>query len=378
MSEPLALKYRPRTFDDLVGQPVVRAVLSKMVAERTVPSGLLFTGVRGAGKTTSGRVLAAGMNCEKHPVGPCGHCASCEAVFNGTSLDVIEVDAASSGLVADVRKLTDMVRYSVGGEYRVVMVDEAQSMSREGFNALLKTLEEPPENTVFVLLTTEPQKILDTVVSRCMTFEFRKIAVADILSRLEFIAASEGVEVDADLLAMIASRSDGGMRDAVMVLDQCLRAGIVTVPGYREMVGVPDFAPGLLTTLLAGDLAGTYAQVDDVVGRVGDAGVVVTGLASALKDVVVLGSGGQISSVGDEFKARQSLSAAMSVPLAVSWMRVLWDVKTKSGVDDSPVSLIYLAVALMARVSVPSESVREPIVHQEQKRLSLDEMRALA
>ena len=378
MSEPLALKYRPRTFDDLVGQPVVRAVLSKMVAERTVPSGLLFTGVRGAGKTTSGRVLAAGMNCEKHPVGPCGHCASCEAVFNGTSLDVIEVDAASSGLVADVRKLTDMVRYSVGGEYRVVMVDEAQSMSREGFNALLKTLEEPPENTVFVLLTTEPQKILDTVVSRCMTFEFRKIAVADILSRLEFIAASEGVEVDADLLAMIASRSDGGMRDAVMVLDQCLRAGIVTVPGYREMVGVPDFAPGLLTTLLAGDLAGTYAQVDDVVGRVGDAGVVVTGLASSLKDVVVLGSGGQISSVGDELKARQSLSAAMSVPLAVSWMRVLWDVKTKSGVDDSPVSLIYLAVALMAKVPVPSESVREPIVHQEQKRLSLDEMRALA
>lgn len=378
MSEPLALKYRPRTFDDLVGQPVVRAVLSKMVAERTVPSGLLFTGVRGAGKTTSGRVLAAGMNCEKHPVGPCGHCASCEAVFNGTSLDVIEVDAASSGLVADVRKLTDMVRYSVGGEYRVVMVDEAQSMSREGFNALLKTLEEPPENTVFVLLTTEPQKILDTVVSRCMTFEFRKIAVADILSRLEFIAASEGVEVDADLLAMIASRSDGGMRDAVMVLDQCLRAGIVTVPGYREMVGVPDFAPGLLATLLAGDLAGTYAQVDDVVGRVGDAGVVVTGLASALKDVVVLGSGGQISSVGDELKARQSLSAAMSVPLAVSWMRVLWDVKTKSGVDDSPVSLIYLAVALMAKVPVPSESVREPIVHQEQKRLSLDEMRALA
>lgn len=378
MSEPLALKYRPRTFDDLVGQPVVRAVLSKMVAERTVPSGLLFTGVRGAGKTTSGRVLAAGMNCEKHPVGPCGHCASCEAVFNGTSLDVIEVDAASSGLVADVRKLTDMVRYSVGGEYRVVMVDEAQSMSREGFNALLKTLEEPPENTVFVLLTTEPQKILDTVVSRCMTFEFRKIAVADILSRLEFIAASEGVEVDADLLAMIASRSDGGMRDAVMVLDQCLRAGIVTVPGYREMVGVPDFAPGLLATLLAGDLAGTYAQVDDVVGRVGDAGVVVTGLASALKDVVVLGSGGQISSVGDELKARQSLSAAMSVPLAVSWMRVLWDVKTKSGVDDSPVSLIYLAIALMAKVPVPSESVREPIVHQEQKRLSLDEMRALA
>lgn len=378
MSEPLALKYRPKTFDDMVGQPIVRAVLSRMVADRTVPTGLLFTGSRGSGKTSSGRILAAGMNCEKHPVGPCGHCPSCEAVFKGTSLDVIEIDAASSGLVADVRKLTDMVRYSVGGEYRLVLIDEVQAMSREGFNALLKTLEEPPDNTVFVLLTTEPQKILDTVISRCMTFEFRKISVADILGRLEHIVASESVEVDSDLLSLIASRADGGMRDAVMVLDQCLRAGISTVAGYREMVGIPDFAPGILMALVEADLSGAYAQVDDVVGRVGDASMVVSALASTLKDVVVLGSGGQIALVGDELRDRQRLSSVMTVPLAVSWMRVLWNAKTKVRMDDSPVSLIYLAVALMARV--PAESsvpTTKPIV-QEQRRLSLDEMRALA
>jgi len=299
-------------------------------------------------------------------------------VFNGTSLDVIEIDAASSGLVADVRKLTDMVRYSVGGEYRLVLIDEVQAMSREGFNALLKTLEEPPENTVFVLLTTEPQKILDTVISRCMTFEFRKISVADILGRLEHIVASESVEVDSDLLSLIASRADGGMRDAVMVLDQCLRAGISTVAGYREMVGIPDFAPGILMALVEADLSGAYAQVDDVVGRVGDASMVVSALASTLKDVVVLGSGGQIALVGDELRDRQRLSSVMTVPLAVSWMRVLWNAKTKVRMDDSPVSLIYLAVALMARV--PAESsvpTTKPIV-QEQRRLSLDEMRALA
>jgi len=130
VTEPLALKYRPRSFEDIVGQPVVRTVLSKMVSDRTVPSGLLFTGVRGAGKTTTGRIVAAGLNCEKHPVGPCGHCPSCSAVFGGNSLDVIEIDAASSGLVADVRTLTEMVQYSTGGEYRVVLLDEAHAARR--------------------------------------------------------------------------------------------------------------------------------------------------------------------------------------------------------------------------------------------------------
>lgn len=381
MSEPLALKYRPRTFEDIVGQPVVRTVLSKMVSDRTVPAGLLFSGVRGAGKTTTGRILAAGLNCEKWPVGPCGHCPSCESVFAGNSLDVIEIDAASSGLVADVRTLTEMVQYSTSGEYRVVLLDEAHSMSREGFNALLKTLEEPPANTVFVLLTTEPHRIIDTIVSRCMTFEFRKITVKDMVGRLEFITASEGVDVEPQLLPTLAGRADGGMRDAVMSLDQCLRAGVTTVGAYKDLVGDTDFAPGIITALLGQDLALAYELVDEVVGVVGDPGVVVSELTKCLKDIVVLGSGGRISAVGSELAARGQLAKSMPVAQAVGWMRVLWDVKTKIRMDDSPVSLIYLAVGLLgergkAQVPVTREDPT-PIVSQEKRRLSVAEMRAM-
>jgi DNA polymerase-3 subunit gamma/tau len=382
VTEPLALKYRPRSFEDIVGQPVVRTVLSKMVSDRTVPSGLLFTGVRGAGKTTTGRIVAAGLNCEKHPVGPCGHCPSCSAVFGGNSLDVIEIDAASSGLVADVRTLTEMVQYSTGGEYRVVLLDEAHSMSREGFNALLKTLEEPPERTVFVLLTTEPHRILDTIVSRCMSFDFRKITVTDIVGRLEHIVASEGIEMQPEVLPLIAGRSDGGLRDAVMTLDQCVRAGVTTVSGFKSLVGDSDFAPGIIEAILDQDLALAYERVDSVVGKVGEPSVVISALTRALKDVVVLNSSGQIDAVGEEYEARKRLAVRMPVPLAVGWMRVLWSVKTNIRMDDSPVALIYLATALLGEVgkrptSAPQSS-SAPIVRQEKRRLSLDEMRSMA
>lgn len=381
MTEPLALKYRPRSFEDIVGQPVVRTVLSKMVSDRTVPSGLLFTGVRGAGKTTTGRIVAAGLNCEKHPVGPCGHCPSCSAVFGGNSLDVIEIDAASSGLVADVRTLTEMVQYSTGGEYRVVLLDEAHSMSREGFNALLKTLEEPPERTVFVLLTTEPHRILDTIVSRCMSFDFRKITVNDIVGRLEHIVASEGIEMQPEILPLIAGRSDGGLRDAVMTLDQCVRAGVGTVAQFKALVGDSDFAPGIIEAILDQDLATAYERVDAVVGMVGEPSVVISALTRTLKDVVVINSGGEIEAVGSEQEARQRIAARMPVPLAVGWMRVLWSVKTNIRMDDSPVALIYLATALLGEVGKTPRSVSQassaPIVHSERRRLSLDEMKGM-
>ena len=364
-----------------MGQPVVRTVLSKMVSDRTVPSGLLFTGVRGAGKTTTGRIVAAGLNCEKHPVGPCGHCPSCSAVFGGNSLDVIEIDAASSGLVADVRTLTEMVQYSTGGEYRVVLLDEAHSMSREGFNALLKTLEEPPERTVFVLLTTEPHRILDTIVSRCMSFDFRKITVTDIVGRLEHIVASEGIEMQPEVLPLIAGRSDGGLRDAVMTLDQCVRAGVTTVSGFKSLVGDSDFAPGIIEAILDQDLALAYERVDSVVGKVGEPSVVISALTRALKDVVVLNSNGQIDAVGEEYEARKTLALRMPVPLAVGWMRVLWSVKTNIRMDDSPVALIYLATALLGEVGKTPRSVSQassaPIVHSERRRLSLDEMKGM-
>src|SRR6187397_78319 len=269
----MALKYRPRTFDDLVGQVSVQVILREMVKRDAVPSALLFDGVRGSGKTTSARILAASLNCEADSR-PCGVCPSCKSIFDGSSLDVQEIDAASNGLVSDIRALVEQVLYSTGGRYRVVLLDECHSMSREAMNALLKTLEEPPPSTVFVLLTTEPSKILDTIVSRCMKFTFRRISVADIVGRLEWICAQEDLAVEPALIRAIAERADGGMRDAVMTLDQVVRVQVSTADRFDELFGESDFAPALVTAMAAGDKPRAFELLDAQLITTGDANAV--------------------------------------------------------------------------------------------------------
>jgi DNA polymerase-3 subunit gamma/tau len=202
MTLNLARRYRPQTFDEMVGQKHIRPILKRLVVnQEKLPPVLLFAGTRGTGKTTAARIIAKALNCTPEPPldpnanRPCNECPSCLAVTIGNSLDVLEVDAASNGGVAEIRKIKDMVGYAVGGQWRVVLLDEAHSMSKEAFNALLKVLEEPPPQTLFVLLTTEPGKIIDTIVSRSMSFDFRRVTVADIVERLKFIAANENIQV---------------------------------------------------------------------------------------------------------------------------------------------------------------------------------------
>ena len=186
MADPLHLKYRPQTFADIIGQRFHTVVLGRMVELDQVPQGLLFSGPSGTGKTTTARIIAAGLKAS----------------------DVIEVDAASNGGVAEVRKLLDVVKYSTGGSYRVVILDEAHSITKQGFEVLLKTLEEPPPATIFVLLTTEPHKIPPAVLSRLLEFQFRSVTAAAILDRLKFIVAQEGLETDIRLLAHLALTLD--------------------------------------------------------------------------------------------------------------------------------------------------------------------------
>jgi len=214
-----------------------------------------------------------------------------------------------------------------------------------------------------------------------MSFDFRKITVNDIVGRLEHIVASEGIEMQPEILPLIAGRSDGGLRDAVMTLDQCVRAGVGTVAQFKALVGDSDFAPGIIEAILDQDLATAYERVDAVVGMVGEPSVVISALTRTLKDVVVINSGGEIEAVGSEQEARQRIAARMPVPLAVGWMRVLWSVKTNIRMDDSPVALIYLATALLGEVGKTPRSVSQassaPIVHSERRRLSLDEMKGM-
>jgi len=376
--EQLALKYRPTGFDDLVGQRAVNYPLRAMVEQDKVPTALLFKGSRGTGKTTTARILAAALNCEQRP-GPCGQCVSCKAVFDGTSLDLVEIDAASNGLVDDIRALRQHVLYGVGGQYRVVVLDEAHSMSQAAFNALLKTLEEPPPGTVFILATTEPGRIMPTVRDRCMPFTFTRIGIADMTARLAHICQAECQgDVEPALLHALAEHADGSMRDAIMVLDQLLRIGITTLAGYHDLIGDADHGPALLDPITRGDIAAAYTTLDAILTRTGDPNAVATALAGTLRDLQVLRAGGQLAMQGEALAARTALAERLDPPAIFAAQTVLWDLRTKIRPGDDPRSSLDLAVAMiMSKLVRPAATAASSAAPAAARKLTLADMAAL-
>jgi DNA polymerase-3 subunit gamma/tau len=220
----VARRFRPQTFDELVGQEEVLQSLRRALGQGRVPHAFLFTGSRGVGKTTSARILARCLNCEKGPTPtPCGVCDSCRTILDGSNPDVIEMDAASNRGVDDVRQLRESVSFAtMQSRYRVVILDEVHMFTKEAFNAFLKTLEEPPAKVVFILATTERHKVPDTIISRCQVLPFRRVGEADLVKRLGMIAEKEGVAIAADVLEEIAMAVRGGVRDAETALERIL------------------------------------------------------------------------------------------------------------------------------------------------------------
>jgi DNA polymerase-3 subunit gamma/tau len=296
----LARRYRPKQFADLLVQDHVAAVLRGAVARGRVGHGYLLTGPRGVGKTTAARILAMALNCpNRRPTGdPCGECESCLRIWNGAaSLDVVEIDAASNRGVDDARELRERAMYAASqpGHHKVYIVDEAHMLTREAWNALLKILEEPPPGVVFVFATTEPQKIAATaapVLSRLQRFDFRRIGPGAIRARLRQVLEAEGIAANDDALTLIARHADGGMRDALSVLDQCLSfgEGAVTAARVRDVLG-------LVEDELYADALGLVAEqrpegVFPLVDRLVDAGADLTefigGVGETLRALLML------------------------------------------------------------------------------------------
>src|SRR5881396_2024454 len=243
----IARKWRPQTFEDLVGQQHVTETLKNAIKHDRVAHAYIFSGARGVGKTTAARILAKALNCVKGPTpNPCGECDSCKEIAAGTSLDVIEIDAASNRGIDQIRELREMVRYApAASRSKVVILDEAHMLTGEASNALLKTLEEPPDRVIFVMATTQPEDLVDTIRSRSQHFHFRALTFAEIAGRLEEIANKEDLKIDTGAMAVIARMAEGSLRDALSLLEQARAYCGDTIPDkeVRELLGVvPDDA----------------------------------------------------------------------------------------------------------------------------------------
>lgn len=229
---PLFRKYRPQSFKDIVGQESLVKALSNAIELNRIANAYLFCGPRGTGKTSSARILAKSLNCEHGPtLEPCQKCASCVDITNATGLDVIEIDAASNRGIQDAKDLIAQVQYApINGKYKIFIIDEVHMLSNDAFNALLKTFEEPPKNVIFILATTEPHKVLETIVSRCQRFDLRRITTDDIIKRLREISDLENIKITDDALFTIAKNVSGGLRDSLALLDQ------VSILGVKEEI----------------------------------------------------------------------------------------------------------------------------------------------
>lgn len=239
--QALYRKYRPSNFDEVVGQQPIIQTLKNAIVQNRIAHAYLFCGPRGTGKTSIAKIFAKMLNCEDESNKPCGKCTNCKMVQNGSHPDIIEIDAASNNGVDEVRNLIDKVKYApMQGKYKVYIIDEVHMMTTGAFNALLKTIEEPPAHVVFILATTEPNKVIPTIISRCQRFDFNKVSQKDIEKRLSIVCKEEKIEIDPEAISLIAQLADGGMRDSLSILDQCIAycSFNITVDNVREIYGV--------------------------------------------------------------------------------------------------------------------------------------------
>ncbi len=292
---PLYRKYRPQTFHDLIGQENIVHALSNAISMNRIAHAYLLCGPRGTGKTSSARILAKSLNCKEGPtLTPCGKCPACLDIMNSIPVDVIEIDAASNRSVEDTQAILEKIQYvPVNGRYKIYVIDEVHMLSNHAFNALLKTLEEPPENVIFILATTEPHKVLETIISRCQRFDFRRITTDDIVKRLEYISKEENINISKEALYAIAKNSQGGMRDALALLDQISVLGVnkqIDVSDVNEILGKISYEKlqEIAECILEADCSKSVELIDNVYSKGNEPVQIVTNLTQYFRDVMIV------------------------------------------------------------------------------------------
>lgn len=294
-------RWRPERFADLVGQEHISRTLSRAVTSGQTSHAYLFTGPRGTGKTSTAKILARALNCVEGPtLTPCGVCDSCRSISDGSSMDVFEIDAASNRGIDEIRDLRESVKFApTEGHYKIYIIDEVHMLTTEAFNALLKTLEEPPERVIFILATTEPHKVPATIQSRCQRYDFHRITVTEIRDRLLYVCKESDIAAEEDALDIIAAQADGGMRDALSILDQCmaLAEGTLTAERVQEALGLVGRAwiRRMAGEIAARDAAALIAQLSELLQSGRELKQVLAELAQYFRQLMIAGVGGAVS-----------------------------------------------------------------------------------
>lgn len=368
-------EWRPKNFKDIVGQEHVTKTLTNAIMQERVAHAYLFSGPRGTGKTTAAKVLAKALNCEQREgVEPCNHCSACLSIDQGNAMDVLEIDAASNRGIDEIRDLREKVRLSAGeSKYKVYIIDEVHMLTTEAFNALLKTLEEPPERVVFILATTEVHKIPLTILSRVQRFEFHRIPLEQIKERLEQVCQKIGRDVDPEALIVIAQKSEGGLRDALSILDQCLLIdGILSVEQVYQVLGMvgEDFSSKLVDQLLGQKYAETLQLLAEGINQGRDPRQIIRELLEYLRQALIFASTRQFPHIAPHLKERLTAQCEqISLKRLLQWIGILLQGESQ---------LKYATNARLAAelllVQVIYDSQREPSNVPDEMNLRLQEL----
>ena len=358
--QALYRKWRPQTFDDMVGQSAVTHTLKNAISNHKTSHAYLFTGPRGTGKTSAAKVFAKAINCPNQTNGePCNECDICKGITNGTIGDVIEIDAASNNGVEEIRDIRDKARYApTQAEYKIYIIDEVHMLSTGAFNALLKTLEEPPSYVIFILATTEAHKIPITILSRCQRYDFHRISIDTIAARLSELLKAEGVEAEEKAVRYVAKKGDGSMRDALSLLDQCISFYLGQVLTYDKVLDVlgavdTEVFSKLLRKVLGGDVTGSIHVLEDLITGGRELGQFVTDFTWYMRNLLLVKTSGNpedaIDVSSENLKLLKEESEMTDVETLMRYIRIFSDLSNQIRFASQKRVLVEIALIKLCR-----------------------------